>query len=199
MSEAPRPIEVLFELLRAGDESARKELFARLYFELKSIAKRQLAKIGGNHTLQPTDLLHEAWMKIGSGTADNFQSELHFCCVAAKAMRSVLVDHARQRGADKRGRGQRALSLDETGALSHCDMPSSNTVEILPLHEALEKLAAEDGELSELVELRYFAGLTNEEIASLRGLSLATIERRFAIARAWLHRCLKQDDSNHES
>lgn len=197
MSDPSPSVDRLLELLRTGDEAARKELFERLYVELKAIARRQLARVDGGDSLQPTDLLHEAWFKLHSsgGAAPEYQSQFHFCCVAAKAMRSVLVDHARQRAADKRGAGNRALSLDRTGALSSLDVAADGGVELLPLHDALARLSQTDAELGELVELRYFAGLRNEEIAALRGLSLATIERRFAVARAWLYRALEGNDS----
>jgi RNA polymerase sigma-70 factor, ECF subfamily len=197
-----RLLNGLLERLRRGDATAGDELFALLYDELRAIARRQIARLDAGVTLQPTELVHEAWLKLG-GDIDagvrGYANRLHFCCTAAKAMRSVLVDHARSRAADKRGGGKRALSLDQTGAIATADQPAAGAIDVLPLSEALERLLAQDPELGEIVELRFFAGLRNEEIAALRGISLATVERRFAVARAWLHRDLKGVDADPAS
>lgn len=203
-SENPQPgppTQILLDRMRDGDAGAARELFAVLYAELKDIARRELGRIdrlGGAaaaQTLQPTALVNEAWLKLFHGAPQGtYRTRFHFCCTVAKAMRSVLVDHARERRADKRGGSRRALSLDDTGAIATSDLPLEHAIDVLPLHEAMEDLAAFDPELVELVELRFFAGLSNEEIAALRELSLATIERRFALARAWLHRRLQAAD-----
>lgn len=198
MSGTSPNIDPLLAQVRAGDEAARKELFSQLYSELKGLAKRQLAKLDHGSSMRATELLHEAWIRLsprdGASTTD-FQSQFHFCCTAAKAMRSILVDHARERFAEKRGGGRAVLSLDQTGALSTLDHPAAGALDLLAFDSVLERLMAADAELGELIELRYFAGLGNEEIAKLRGLSLATVERRFAVARAFLHREQSKDDS----
>lgn len=200
-----QPTERLLVRMKSGDESAARELFAHLYGELKALARRELERLdagigfaaGAARTLQPTALVNEAWLKLFDGAARGaYASRFHFCCTVAKAMRSVLVDHARERRADKRGGGRRALSFDETGSIATADLPVAGSLDLLPLDEALDGLAAVDPELVEIVELRLFAGLGNEQIATLRGLSLATIERRFALARAWLHRRLGESDAD---
>jgi RNA polymerase sigma factor (TIGR02999 family) len=189
MTDATARTQVLLDRLRDGDASAGSELFARLYGELKSIASRQLRRESPSGTLHATALVHEAWLRLFDGPAPgSYRSRLHFCSCAAKAMRCALVDHVRERRAEKRGGGRAILSLDHGGGIDVRDEPASGTFDVLLVNEALDRLATQDAELSEIVELRVFAGLSNAEIAALREQSLATIERRFALARAWLHR-----------
>jgi RNA polymerase sigma-70 factor, ECF subfamily len=196
MTDSPRtPADRLLDRLHAGDEAAGRELFTLLYDELKTIARRQIERLDGGSTMQPTALVHEAWIKLCSGDAvQMYSSRFHFYCIAAKGMRSVLVDQARERRAEKRGSGKKILSLDQSGNVASVDQPAAGSVDLLPLHEALARLELVDEELSEIVLLRFFAGLGNDEIATLRGISRATVERRFAVARGWLHRAMTDAD-----
>jgi RNA polymerase sigma factor (TIGR02999 family) len=137
-----------------------------------------------DHTLQPTALVHEVWLRLIGGVENvQWQSRAHFLCTAAKAMRRVLVDHARRRNASKRGELRERVALDETLASYE-----ARAIDILALDEALEGLARKDGELARLVELRFFAGLTAEETGRVLGLSVRQVEGAWVAARGWLHR-----------
>lgn len=137
------------------------------------------------HTLQPTALVNEVYLRLVDQTAVDWKSRSQFYGVAAQVMRRVLVDHARARLSDKRGGGATCVTLDE---LHDTPQSSQTEIDILELNEALEKLATFDNDQARLVELRYFTGLTIEETAEAMGISAATVKREWVIARAWLRR-----------
>ena len=179
----------LFARLRAGDEEAGEALLPFVYEELHSVAASCMRGEREAHTLQPTALVHEAYMRLlGGQETPTWQDRQHFIRVAARAMRHVLVDHARKRNALKRGGPETPVPLDQVVAAFE-----EQSLEVLALNEALEQLAESDAELARLVELRFFAGLTIEETARMLEMSPATVERRWKVARMWLKDRLAED------
>ncbi len=173
----------LVERTAAGDRAAAAEMFPIVYDELRRLAAAALRRERPQHTLQPTALVHEAFLRL-AGTRDvPWQNRAHFVAIAARAMRRVLVDHARERNAAKRGSGEVRISIDEI------DVPAAATdVDLVALDAALARLAALDERQARIVELRFFGGLTVEETAALVDASARTIKREWAVARAWLKR-----------
>ena len=184
MSLDPSHATVLLQRINAGDEGAASELLPLLYDELRRMAGEWMCRERRNHTLQPTALVHEAWMRVlGGGDARSFNGAEHFLRLAARAMRNVLVDHARSHGAHKRNDGAPALALDEA-----LDAFEERALDVVELDDALERLTHVDEQLGRLVELRFFAGLTIAETAEALGTSTATVERSWRVARLWLRR-----------
>lgn len=175
MSDDATDVTALLKQWRAGGSS--DELFRVVFEQLRRIASSQFRGERSDHTLQPTALVNEAWLKLLGQRAD-FQDRAHFFAIASQAMRRILVDHARQKRAAKRA----APELHEEPAFDGVD------VDVLALDAALEKLAALDAGQARVVELKYFGGLTNEEIAEATGVSLATVKRSWQTARAYLFR-----------
>ena len=169
------------EAFGLGDGDTTGGLMPLVYDELRRIAKRLMSGEGDNHTLQPTALIHEAWMRLGDERIAEFSGRQHFVRVAARAMRFVLVDHARSRLSLKRGGDHKRLDL-ETDDLA-LDVTSN---QLLELHDALEELGRTDAELAELVQLRVFGGMQHAEVADALGWSQRSTERRWRLARAWL-------------
>ena len=155
-----------------------------VYEELRRLAARKMTNEAAGHTLQPTALVHEAWMRLGGAAAPTFQNRAHFFGAAAEAMRRILIEHARRRLAAKRGAGVEVVELDGLQISS----PLADDDHLLAVNEALEKFAAVDERKAELVKLRYFVGLTIEEAADVLGISVPTANRHWAYARAWLAR-----------
>ena len=178
---------MLLERLAGGDPEAAEELFPLVYRELHGVAHRLMSKERGGHTLQTTALLHEAWIRVVGSSGGRFQDEQHFVRVAARAMRHVLVDHARRRKAGKRQR-HRAEPL-VADALAYWE---TNHHDLLALDEALARLGEEDETLLRVVELRFFGGLTLEETGSVLGMSLQKTFKAWTFARAWLRRELER-------
>jgi RNA polymerase sigma factor (TIGR02999 family) len=177
------------DLLRAwaaGDQTALDELLPLVYDELRRQARRYMRAQPPGHTFQTTALVHEAYLRLVGQSHVDWQSRAHFLGVASKAMRSILVDHARARSAAKRGGAARAVTLDEAGGVA--DAGSRRGADVLALDEALARLAELDSRKSQLVELRYFGGLGIEEAAAVLGVSPATVKREWTTARAWLRR-----------
>jgi RNA polymerase sigma-70 factor, ECF subfamily len=170
-----------------GDRAAADALLDLLYGELRRIAGAHLRRERPDHTLQPTALVHEAWLRLVDAPARDLVSREHFLSLSARVMRRVLVDHAREHGAQKRGGGHAAVTLDAAVALYE-----TRNMDLIALDEALEKLVAVDPPLARLVELRFFAGLTNEEVAHVEGSSLRSVERGWATARAFLRGALAE-------
>ncbi len=171
----------------AGDESAAAQLMPAIYADLHRQAARAMRREAGEHTLQATALVHEAYLRLVDQRRASWQNRSQFFGVAAQAMRRVLVDHARAQHAAKRGGHAQHITLNDADhGLAAGD--DAHGVELLALHEALERLATLDPNQARLVELRYFGGLTIEETATALGVSPATVKREWSIARAWLRR-----------
>jgi RNA polymerase sigma factor (TIGR02999 family) len=179
------PITQLLRARANGDAAAEGALVALIYAELHRLAARQMQGERAGHTLTPTALLHEAWLRLSAGDSPPVQDRAQFYALAARRMRQVLVDHARRRDADKRGGGQAALTLGNAEG-----MGASTDIDALALEQALQQLEAHDPRKAQVVELRYFAGLEMAEIGELLGISRATAQRDWEVARAFLHRCL---------
>lgn len=170
--------------LTDGKEDVLENLLPLIYDELRQLAGRYLRRERKDHTLQPTALVHEAYMKLVDQTQVQWQNRAHFFGVAAQIMRRILVDHARKHTANKRGGGAEVLPLEEEILVVASDEKS---VELLALDEALENLAKLDAQKSRIVELRYFGGLSVEETAEVMGVSPVTIKRQWRMAKAWLY------------
>lgn len=153
-----------------------------IYAELRGLARRELAKLGRRRTLNPTALVNEAWLKL-AGSSGQWESRAHFLSAMAKVMRHVLIDYAREHGAQRRGGGALKVTLD---GLELNDAAQGEAVELLAIDRALQQLAAMDARLEQVVELRFFAGLTLPEIAIAMGLSEPTIKRDLRSARAFI-------------
>ena len=183
----PGSTQSVTDLLRAwasGDQAALDELLPLVYDDLRRQARRFMRRQPSGHTLQTTALVHEAYLRLVAQSAVAWNGREHFFGVAAKAMRSILVDHARARSAGKRGGSARAIALDDAAGVAGPQV----SVDVLALDEALERLAELDARKSKLVELRYFGGLGIEEAAVVLGVSPATVKREWTTARAWLRR-----------
>jgi RNA polymerase sigma factor (TIGR02999 family) len=165
-----------------GRQEALDRLLPQIYAELRRLASSYLRRERPDHTLQPTALVHEAFIRLVDQRAVRWQNRAHFFGIAAQAMRRILVDHARAHGADKRGAGERAVSLTDT--LVTIGAPN---VDLLALDEVLTRLAVIDPQQSRVVELRFFGGLTIEEAAEVMDISPATIGREWTLAKAWLY------------
>ncbi len=197
MSDDDRALDLLGRV-QDGDASAASELLPILYSELKRIARENMGRERVGHTLQPTALVHEAWMRIlkpaaGDDGGDRdaaFTGREHFLKTAAQIMRHVLVDHARARNSLKRGSGARSVELDEV-----LDGYEAEGTDLVELDDALSALAETDPDLARIVELRTFGGLTMDEVAAALGVSKATAERRARTARVWLAKALGRDDA----
>lgn len=168
--------------VEAGEENLSGQLLDLVYDELRQLARGRMAHESAAHTLQPTALVHEAFLRLVGNQADMpWQNRAHFFGAASEAMRRILVESARRRGAKKRGSGAKRLPLEERLAVT--DMPSAD---LLALDEALADLEAQSPKKAELVKLRFFAGCTIDEAAELMGVSRSTAERYWVYARAWL-------------
>lgn len=179
----PRTATELLKSVSEGSRGAGEELFPIVYDELRRLAASYLASERVGHTLQPTALVHEAYVRLLGGAQPAWNGRAHFFAIAARAMRHTLVNHAKARKAQKRGGGQPLLDVDP--ALVPAATP---TIEAPALAEAIERLAGLDERKARVVEMRFFAGLTMEEIAPLLDVSLSTVEADWRFARAWLAR-----------
>ena len=170
-----------------GTPADQERLLAAVHEELHRIAGAYMRRERHEHTLQPTALVNEAYLRLIKERGVSWQDRGHFFGIAARVMRQILVDHARKRRARKRGTGARS----DRSLSSIADPAGGQDFDVLALHEALDDLAALDPRQAEIVELRYFGGLTEEEVATLKALSPATIRREVAAARFWLGRRMK--------
>jgi len=185
MQRAPSAQEVTL-LLRAwgdGSKEALNRLAPLVYRELHQIAGRLMARERPNHTLQTTALVNEAYVRLVDARQVSWQDRAHFFAICARAMRQILVDHARSRGSAKRGGGEAAIELEE-GLVAAASPEAS----LLELDEALKRLEALDPRKSQVVEMRYFGGLSVEETAGALNVSTETVRRDWKLAQAWLHR-----------
>jgi RNA polymerase sigma factor (TIGR02999 family) len=176
----------ILNAIQNGDPKADAELLPLVYGELRRLATYKMAGEAAGHTLQPTALVHEAWLRLGAGEQQGWQSRAHFFAAAGEAMRRILVEHARRKLALKRGGGAAHAELDES-ALVLAAPPD----ELLAVHDALDNLAKQDPVAAELVKLRYFVGMTMEEAATALGLAKRTAENLWTYARVWLHRDIR--------
>ena len=175
----------LTELLQAharGDQTALDRLFPKVYDELRLMARGRMRRERPDHTLGATELVHEAFFRLVRLDRIDWQSRAHFLAIASQAMRNVLLDHAEHRGAQKRGGGDRPVTLE--GVEIADDMPGD---ELLALCEALQRLEQLEPRQARVVECRFFGGLNLDETAHALGISAATVSRDWTIARAWLH------------
>src|SRR5262245_8093331 len=185
MMSTPPPSEVtpLRHEWSQGDEAAPEKLMRLRYAELHRMARRYMAGQNRGHTLQTTALIHEAYLRLVNQSEKQWQNRSHFFAVAAQAMRHILVDYARSKQAEKHGGGAQALSLDEALTVSQ-----ERAAEVVALDDALEELAGIDQRKSQIVELRFFGGLSVEETAEVLKISPITVMRDWSMAKAWLHR-----------
>ena len=181
-------ITSLLKRVQEGDEEAKSLLVSAAYQELRKIASRRLRGERPGHTLQTTDLVHEAYLKLVNQRQASWQNRAQFYGVAAEIMRRILVDHARARLSQKRGAGVRPLQLDEALVFS-----VERSAELLDLDEALQRLEIEDPRASRVVELRFFAGLSVKESAAVMKISTTTVRRDWKYGRAWLQAELGED------
>ncbi len=194
MEPAPGEVTLLLQDVRNGDLGAEERLIAVVYKELRRLAASYLRKEAQDHTLQPTALVHEAYLRLTRMEQMDWQSRSHFFGVAAKLMRNILVDHARAHHAEKRGGSYKIIGLDEAFAASPGRAP-----EILALDEALDRLAKFDPRQCRIVELRFFSGLNEEETGEVLGVSSRTVKRDWRAAKAWLFREISSNSTagNH--
>jgi RNA polymerase sigma factor (TIGR02999 family) len=179
----------LLAAVRRGETGAGEQLLNVVYAELRRIAEQKLSGDAAGHTLQPTALVHEAWLQLaGTEGQPGFANRAHFFGAAAQAMRRLLIDRARRRQAEKRGGGAEHIDLDSVDVAA----TAADTV-LLRIDEALEKLAAEDPAAAELVRLRFFVGMKIEEAAATLGISERTAKRYWTFARAWLYDALQAE------
>lgn len=174
----------LLNRLHGGDVQVSEELLELIYGELHKLAAAHMSAEAPHHTLQPTALVHEAYLRLIRQDGASWQSRGHFFAMASKIMRSLLVDHARRKGSKKRGGDHVRVALEDRH--DDLDPVESPEVNILDLNEALEELGAVDPDRAQIVELRFFGGLTAREVAHVLGVPQRTIERRWRVASAWL-------------
>jgi RNA polymerase sigma factor (TIGR02999 family) len=173
-----------------GNRGSLDRLMPLVYDELRRLAERNIRRERTDHTLQPTALVHEAYLKLVDQRQVHWHDRAHFFAVAAQVMRRILVDHARRHGAAKRGRGVAKVSVDEIVLAA----PQSD-VDVVALDESLERLATLDERQSRVVELRFFGGLTVEETAEVLNVSPATVKNDWRLARAWLYSELERSEA----
>ena len=181
---APGEVTRLLLAWNAGDRAALERLMPLVFAELRELAKRHFRKERPGHTLQPTAVVHEAYFRLIDQTRVTWKNRGHFLAIASQAMRRILIDHARGRGAEKRGGEVEKVTLD----VAIASPEPAREVDILALDEALERLKALDGTQAQIVELRFFGGLTIEETADVMETSPSSIKRDFRSAKAWLFR-----------
>jgi RNA polymerase sigma factor (TIGR02999 family) len=175
-------ITQMLQSIQEGDAYASEQLLPLIYHELRTLAAAKMAAEAPGHTLQPTALVHEAWLRLSSDQ-QSWKNRGHFFAAAAEAMRRILVEHARRKMSQKRGGGAAREEVKEEMLVL-----TAPPDELLAVHEALDQLAIEDPQAAELIKLRYFVGMTMEEAAAALGLGKRTAEKIWAYARAWLRR-----------
>ena len=183
------PITDLLLELKGGDRNASERLFRLVYDDLRRIAHRALRRERPDHTLGTTGVVHEAYLRLVNQTRVEWSDRAHFYGIAAQAMRRILVDYARRHHRQKRGGGQRPVTLDD-GAVSL----DERSAHLMALDDALRRLAELNPRLSRVVECRFFGGLTEEEIAEATGVTVRTVKRDWAKARGWLYEELSRRD-----
>ena len=187
MSEPSKEISIILKDWSAGNRDSADVLLSLVYDELRKLAARYLSRERSGHTLQPTALVHEAYMRLVDISDIKWQDRAHFFAVSANVMRHILVDHARAKQAEKRGGGAQWIALEDAISLSQ-----ETDVDVLAVDVALQELSTFDELQSRIVELRFFGGLTIEETAHVISKSPATVKREWSMAKAWLHSKLKK-------
>jgi RNA polymerase sigma factor (TIGR02999 family) len=182
----PDGVTQLFLEAEGGNRAALDEMLTLVYGELRRLANFYLSKERPGHTLQPTALVHEAYLRLIDQQSVNWKNRAHFFGLAAEMMRRILTNHARDRSADKRGGKSERVSLSRVHASAEM-----KDIDLIALDDALKQLSAMDPRKSKIVELKFFAGLTTDEIAEILQISPATIRREWSVARAWLFRWVK--------
>jgi len=185
--DAPTNVATLLGELDVGSDKAVADLVVSLYSELHSLASRYLQRERGDHTLQTTALVHEAYLRLTNQREVHWKNKEQFMGVAAQLMRRILVDYSRGRGAQKRGKGFKEVFLEEAAVFS-----KGKASDVLALDEALTRLAEFDPQQARLVEMRFFGGLSIEEAAGVLGVSRATVKRHWNLSKAWLARELRR-------
>lgn len=175
-------ITLILSRISSGDAAAEEALIPQIYPELRKRAAQCLRNERPDHTLQPTALVNEVYVRLLGRHKVEWQSRSHFFAVASRVIRRILVDHARERGAQKRGGGIRVLDLDDVVVLA-----DKQSELVLAVHSALERLSKLDERQAQVVEMKFFGGLTEEEMALVLGVSVRTVKRDWVMARAWLH------------
>jgi RNA polymerase sigma-70 factor (ECF subfamily) len=193
MEPSPADVTSLLNKLAAGDQEAAAQLVPLVYEELRRLAARRLRQERPDHTLQATALVHEAYVKLAAQRSAKWQNRAQFFGVASQVMRRILVDYARGQQRIRRGGKQQKVSLDDVLLVS-----PERTEEVLSVHESLSRLEKLDARQARIVELRYFGGLTVEEIAEVVGISTKTVMRELNVAKAWLYGDLKELDAEVE-
>jgi RNA polymerase sigma factor (TIGR02999 family) len=183
-------VTLLLQKIEQGDSAAAEQLLPLVYQELRRLAAAKMSRESAQQTLQPTALVHEAWLRLGGDQQPAWQNRAHFFGAAAEAMRRILIDRARRRRAVRHGGEQVRADSEELDNVA--DLNRSDD-QLLAVHEALDRFALEDPKKAELVKLRYFAGLTLEDAASALGVPLGTAKRWWTYSRAWLFRELSQE------
>jgi RNA polymerase sigma factor (TIGR02999 family) len=181
----------ILEAAERGDPKAAEELLPLVYEELRKLAAHRMANEAAGHTLQPTALVHEAWLRLVGDENPKFANRAHFFSAAAEAMRRILIDRARRKRAVRHGGGQQRVDMEE----AELALTDQDTDQLLAVNEALDKLAAADRVEAELVKLRYFVGLTIDEAAAILGVSPRTAKNYWTHARAWLFQEIKKGTS----
>lgn len=176
-----REVTRLLRKLREGDREAESDLIATVYGELRRMASRHLRRERDGHTLQATALVHETYVRLTGNKSTDWRDRVHFFSVASRVMRSILVDYARSRCAEKRGEGYRTIPLDEAVVFS-----AERAYEMVALNEVLDQLEQHDARAGRIVELRFFAGLSVEETAELLQMSTRTVKRDWKFGKTWL-------------
>jgi RNA polymerase sigma-70 factor (ECF subfamily) len=189
-AEPQRDLTLILGRARAGDERARGELIELVYDQLRQVAARLMRRERQDHTLPPTAVVHEAVIRLlGDAVFDKSPDRAFLFASAARAMREVLIDHARRRAADRRGGGWRRVPLDHV-----VDYFEEQGLDIVAVHEALDRLAELNERQGQVMTLRYFGGLTVPEVAAALGVSVVTVERDWRLARAWIRDQLREGD-----
>jgi len=184
------PVTYILNAIEQGDPKAAGQMLPLVYDELRKLAAGKMAREAPGQTLQPTALVHEAWLRLGGNEDQHFPNRAHFFAAAAEAMRRILVDNARRKAALRRGVGQVRVDVQDVEIAAPAD-----DGQLLAVHDALDRLARLDSPKAELVKLRYFVGLSVKEAAALLGISEATAKRWWVYARAWLHAEVRPDDT----
>jgi len=174
-------ITLMFEAISAGDSHASEQLLPLVYDELRRLAGARMAQEAAGHTLQPTALVHEAWLRLAGGKKQSWENRAHFFGAAAEAMRRILIERARRKSRLKRGSGQALLDIADLDVIA-----ALLDDKVLLVDEALEQLKLEDPEKAKIVMLKFFAGLTNEQAAEILNVNERTIRRQWEFAKAWL-------------